>query len=268
MNLQNTDLQNTDSQNTRENVQRISTRIEHTAAVESHQAANQVFGTNELLEQILLNVGTMKDLISMRRVCHKWQDVIQGTQSLMQIMSLSPQEHDHEWRSMIRIGPGSPRYALAKEPRRTLDPKEEASWFLQPARVNPLLFRQLSKYANIPIWHTGSGDRWTSEELHLREGASIKGTKIKVSSPLLNVFATQPPVYEMSFRIGGPGSPARQIRNRQGIKVIDVLRVAEGLVGGLDGRVVVEDVLFPPEDVDVIYRHNHLDAFYACNIWR
>jgi hypothetical protein len=260
-------LQNTDLQDTYENVQRTSTRIKRAAAVKSLPAANQVFATTELLEQILLNNGTMKDLIRLRGVCHKFKDVIEGTRSLMQIIFLSPQDLDHEWRSLMRIDPGFPRYALTKEPKRSRNTKEEQSWFLKPARFNPLLFRQLSQYARIPIWHTGSGDRWTSEELHLREGAGIKGTKIRVGSPLLNMFATQPPVYEMSFRTGGPGSTARQIRNRKGIKVIDVLRVAEGLVGGLDGRVVVEDIIFPPEAVDAIYRQNYLDGFYACNIW-
>jgi hypothetical protein len=48
--------------------------------------------------------------------------------------------------------------------------------------------------------------------------------------------------------------------------VIDVLRVAEGLTGGLGGRVVVDYVFFPPEDVDVVYRQNYLDGFYAWNI--
>ena len=47
--------------------------------------------------------------------------------------------------------------------------------------------------------------------------------------------------------------------------MIDVLRIAEGLVGGLEGRVVVDCVLFPPEDVDEIHRKEHLDRFYAWN---
>jgi hypothetical protein len=107
-------------------------------------------------------------------------------------------------------------------------------------------------------------NRWTSEELHLREDARLRGTGIRVSSPLLNMFTTQPPMYEMSFRNGG--GLARQIRNRKGIKVTDVLRVTEGLTGGLGGRVVVDYVFFPPEDVDVVYRQNYLDGFYAWNI--
>lgn len=130
--------------------------------------------------------------------------------------------------------------------------KEKHEWILKPARINPLLFRQLSEHANSSVWHSGSYDHWTSEELHLREGAGLKGRKIKVSSPLLNMFATQPPLKQMTFRTAG--DPERQIRNSKGIKVIDVLRVAEGLVGGLAGRVVVDYVLFPPEHVDVIYR--------------
>jgi hypothetical protein len=220
-----------------------------------------VFGTSELLEQILLNVGNMKDLIRMRGVCHKWKDVIEGTQSLMQIIFLAPQQHDYEWHNWVRIDLGPPRYKLVKEPKTDVETEKDNPGILQSARINPLLFFQLEEHALFPVWKTASYHRWTSQELHLREGARLKGTGIRVSSSLLNMFATQPPVYEMSFRTRG--DPARQIRNRKGIKVIDVLRVAEGLEGGLNGRVVIDYVFFPPEDVDVVYRRDYSDRFYA-----
>ena len=266
MRLQNTP-QNT-HQHTHENAQRSSTRIREAAARRAQVAANNVFRTTELLEQILLEVGTMEDLIRMRRVCHKWQDVIQDTRSVQRIIFLSPQDLDHEWHTWVRIGPGPPHYKLVKEPKTSRESDgstdEDYPGILQSACINPLLFCQLSGYASIPIWDTGSYDRWTSEELVLREGARIKGTKIKVSSPLLNMFATQPPLCEMTFRTSG--DPARQIRNSKGIKVIDVLRVAEGLVGGWAGRVVVDYAFFPPEDADAIYTEEHLDLFYTWNI--
>jgi len=209
----------------------------------------------------------MEDLIRMRGVCRKWQDVIQNTKSLQRLIFLSPQEFDHIWRSMVRVGPGFPRYALVKELKESLDPaeKEKGQYhILNPARINPLLFCQLGEYANMPFWNTGRDDDWTSEELHLREGARVKGTKIKMSSPLLNMFATQPPVYKMTFRTGG--DPQRQIQNRKGIKVIDVLRVAEGLGGGWKGRVVIDEIIFPQGEGDVIYRQGRLDPFYKWNI--
>lgn len=251
------------AQQTHNNVQRASTRGAQTVATSTQQAANQVFATNELLEQILLHVGILEDLVRMRGVNRQWKDVIEDTESLKKIIFLSPQESNYLWRSTVKISPGSPRYKLIKEAKSSVKTEEGQYHMLEQARINPLLFRQLSEYANIPFWNTGRHDRWTSEELHLREGAGIKGTKIKVSSPVLNMFATQPPVKEMTFRTGG--ASARQIRNSKGIKVIDVLRVAEGLVGGLDGRVVVDCVLFPPEDVDEIHRKEHLDRFYAWN---
>ena len=168
---------------------------------------------------------------------------------------------------MVRVGPGSARYALAKEPKESLDLAEKGQYhILKPARIDPLLFRQLSEYAKMPVWNTGRYGRWTSEELHLRQGARVKGTKIKVSSPLLNMFATQPPLCEMTFRTGG--DPERQIRNRKGIKVIDVLRVAEGLAGGWEGRAVVDEVTSPQGHADVVYRQSRLDPFYWWNIGR
>jgi hypothetical protein len=208
----------------------------------------------------------MEDLIRMRRVCHKWQDVIQGTKSLQEIIFLSPQELEHQWHTWTRLDGGHPRYMLVKEPTTSQDAETDKDdrGILQSTRINPLLFWQLSKYESIPIWDTGRHDRWTSEELVLRDGARIKGTKIRVSSPLLNTFATQPPLCEMTFRTGG--DPARQIRNPKGIKVIDVIRVAESLGGGWAGRVVVDYTFFPPEDVDVIYTEDHLDFFYTWNI--
>lgn len=199
----------------------------------------------------------------MRGVSRQWRDVIAGTESLKKIIFLSPQDVDHKWRSWVKIDPGSILYKLVKEPKRS--PGEEQEWerLLKPARINPLLFRQLSDYANKPVWNTGRNDRWTSEELHLREGARLQGTKLKVSSLVLNMFATQPPLKEMTFRTGS--TSARQIRNSKGIKVIDVLRVAEGLVGGRAGRVVADYVFFPPEDVDEIHRKYVLDYFYIWN---
>lgn len=199
----------------------------------------------------------------MRGVNRQWRDVIAGTESLKKIIFLSPQELDHKWRSWVRIGPFSTLYKLVKEPKRS--PGEEQDWegLLKPARINPLLFRQLSKYANQPVWNTGRDDDWTSEELQLREGARLQGTKLKVSSLVLNMFATQPPLKEMTFRTDD--ASARQIRNPKGIKVIDVLRVAEGLVGGRAGRVVADYVFFPPEDADEIHRKYVLDTFYIRN---
>ena len=188
--------------------------------------------------------------------------MIEDTKSLKQIIFLSPQESDDVWHTFVNLDPGGPYYKFVKEPKANWEDKEYPG-ILQSARINPLLFRQLSENAMIPMWYTGRQDRWTSEELHLREGAGINGTKIKVSSPLLNMFATQPPLEAMTFRTGS--NSARQIRNRKGIKVIDVLRVAEGLAGGLNGRVVVDHVLFSQEDVDEIYPEYHLDRFSAWN---
>jgi hypothetical protein len=198
----------------------------------------------------------------MRGVNRQWKAVIEDTESLKQIIFLSPQESDDVWHTFVNLGPGGPLYKFVKEPKANWEDKEYPG-ILQSARINPLLFRQLSENATIPMWYTGRQDRWTSEELHLREGAGIKGTKIRVSSPLLNMFATQPPLEAMTFRTGS--NSARQIRNRKGIKVIDALRVAEGLAGGLNGRVVVDYVLFSQEDVDEIYPKYHLDRFYAWN---
>ena len=198
----------------------------------------------------------------MRGVNRQWKAVIEGTKSLKQIIFLSPQKSDHVWHTFVNLGPDGPLYKFVMEPKENWEDKEYPG-ILQSARINPLLFRQLSKNAAIPLWYTGREDRWTSEELHLRKGASIDGTKIKVSSPLLNMFATQPPLEVMTFRTGS--NSARQIRNRKGIKVIDVLRVAQGLVGGLDGRVVVDYVLFAQEDDDEIYPEYHLDRFYTWN---
>ena len=188
--------------------------------------------------------------------------MIEDTKSLKQIIFLSPQESDDVWHTFVNLDPGGPYYKFVKEPKANWEDKEYPG-ILQSARINPLLFRQLSENAAIPMWYTGRQGRWTSEELHLREGAGINGTKIKVSSPLLNMFATQPPLEAMTFRTGS--NSARQIRNRKGIKVIDVLRVAEGLAGGLNGRVVVDHVLFSQEDVDEIYPEYHLDRFSAWN---
>jgi hypothetical protein len=143
----------------------------------------------------------MEDLIRMRGVCHKWKDVIEGTQSLMQIIFLSPQQHDYEWHNWVRINSSAPLYKLVKGPKTGSGTDKENPGILQSARINPLLFLQLEEHALFPVWKTGSYNRWTSEELHLRESARLKGTGIRVA-PLLNMFAIQPPVYEMSFRTG------------------------------------------------------------------
>ena len=45
--------------------------IAQTVATRAQEAANQVFATNELLEQILLHVGTLDDLVRMRGVNHQ-----------------------------------------------------------------------------------------------------------------------------------------------------------------------------------------------------
>jgi hypothetical protein len=70
---------------------------------------------------------------------------------------------------------------------------------------------------------------------------------IKINSPLFRMFATQPPLEAMSFRVYEDGyRSTRDIRNSKGLKVIDILRAAESLEGRK--AVVVNGTIFPPED--------------------
>jgi hypothetical protein len=88
-----------------------------------------------------------------------------------------------------------------------------------------------------------------------------KPNGIKTNSPLLQMFATQPPLETMILRVYDSGfrASARDIRNAKGVKVIDVLRAAEQL----EGRkvVVVEDTIFPSEDQETIRIKSHRDDF-------
>lgn len=73
----------------------------------------------------------------------------------------------------------------------------------------------------------------------------------KTNSTLLNMFATQPPLFEMTLR-STSDKISRRVHNAKGVKVIDILRVAEQIAG--KKAVVVEHVFFPPEDVRSVAR--------------
>lgn len=248
-------------QHIHEKAKRTSTRAKKAAASLSQQSAARFFSTTELLEQVFLNVGNVKDLMPMRRVCHKWQDVIEGTRSLQKIMFLIPQQLDHEWHGVIpqsKVGNKGRALVLFKHPRGT--PRVRRIKIVESARLNPLLFYKSSEHARVPIWHPWAYNAlgsWTSQELYLRK--DIRPKRTKINSTLLTMFATQPPVSEITLRTSDHSS--RQICNAKGVKVIDVLRVAEQFTGWK--AVVVKHVFFPPDEADVVVRKYYRDVFYA-----
>jgi hypothetical protein len=208
----------------------------------------------------------------LRRVCKKWQAVIEGTPSLQRILFLAPQPSDHEWHGDYRSNPfwrnrcsaGPIESLLEKKPEGTAP--EAGKAVHTSARINPLLFYKQPGHASLPIWQPHKYDyrvaianEWNSQEIYLRVESKPNG--IKTNSPLLQMFATQPPLETMILRVYDSGfrASARDIRNAKGVKVIDVLRAAEQL----EGRkvVVVEDTIFPSEDQETIRIKSHRDDF-------
>jgi hypothetical protein len=154
---------------------------------------------------------------------------------------------------------------LVKKPIGT--PTDRLTEVVTAARINPFLFYKKGENARTPIWHPwqyGWHDWcsfWTSEELFLRMDA--RPMRMKTSSVLLNMFATQPPLLEMTLRIKDTNhfKSSRRIYSPKGLRVIDVLRAAEQLTG--DKALVVENVFFPPDGVDVIPWDIWRDRFYT-----
>lgn len=60
-----------------------------TQDVSNMPATENVFCTAELLEAILLH-ASMRDILQAERVAHQWQDVIQGSAKLQQMLFLAP----------------------------------------------------------------------------------------------------------------------------------------------------------------------------------
>jgi hypothetical protein len=224
--------------------------------VQSGRSAVQFFGTTELLEQVLLNIGTFKELMKLRRVCRKWRDVIEDTASLRPIMFLASQPLDHEW---YFLGGSN---LLVKGEKGSVT--NEHTKIVSSARINPMLFYKKPEHARAPIWAKNSlrfdlPSSWTSQELYVRmEG---KPLHVKTKSPISSMFATQPPLTVMSLRTydSGHRRVAREIRNPKGLKVIDVLRAVKQLSG--QKAIVLDRIFFPQDDDQTLTVEVHIDEF-------
>lgn len=185
------------------------------------QSAAQVFATTELLEKILISLQQVKHLMKTRRVCHRWQDVIDGTESLKKKMWLAPQQLDHEWYLSASAT------ELRKRPVSTAAADGDVSY--KSACINPFLFFTKSEP---PIWKSHFHNCWVSQPLYLHE--QPQSTSRKAKSLFLKIFATQPPVTVLYLRTTGEhgqgprnyGCLVQQIKNKKGMKVGDVLRAA------------------------------------------
>jgi hypothetical protein len=210
-----------------------------TNVAQPSQPAAQVFATTELFEQILISVNNIKCLMTARQVCRRWQDMIDNTESLKNMMWLAPQQLDHEW----YLSPGAIR--LYKRPMNTTT-ATGGDVIYKSARYNPFLFRtSLTE----PIWKSCYHDPWISQPLYIHEQsmASFRGAR----SLFLKMFATQPPVTVMYMRVQGGDSEHRsyrclieRIKNAKGVKVGDVLRAAWH-ASEAEPAFVVESVMFP-----------------------
>jgi hypothetical protein len=207
--------------------------------------------------------------MTLRRVCRGWQAVIEDTPSLQRLIFLAPQPSDHEWHGDDRNNPFWEQWLpteslLVKKP--TGSAPDAGKEVRTSARINPLLFYKQPEHDAMPIWHQQAyypdyraKNDWSSQELYLRmEKKKPKG--IKISSPLFRMFATQPPLEAMSFRVYEDGYRSTgDIRNSKGLKVIDILRAAESLEGRK--AVVVNGTIFPPEDQQSMRITSHKDNF-------
>jgi hypothetical protein len=237
-------------------------------------SAARFFGTNELFEQVLLHNNTLKGLMPLRRVCKRWQAVIEGTPFLQRQIFLAPQSPTHEWHGDDRKHPfwsndfylqhPARQSVLVKKPKGTAP--ESGKEVYTCAEINPLLFHKTPSHATIPIWQPrkydprwrGQND-WNSQELYLRMEAKPSG--IRTKSPLLQMFATQPPLKVTGLRVHDPnqGTSTRDVRNPEGVKVIDILRAVEQLEGRK--AVVVDEVIFPSDGQEMIEIEAHRDDF-------
>lgn len=239
--------------------------------------ATRFFGTTELLAEVLLNIGTLKDLMILRGVCQKWRDVIEDTPSLQRLIFLAPQpSEDHEWhgddrRHRFWTDRVKVKSILLNLPKGH-DNSSTRSEVLSSARINPLLFYTKPEHVAIPIWRPrkyserfGAAQHWTSQELYLRMEAKPPG--IRANSPLLRMFATQPPLPVMSLRTydSDHRNSVRDIRNPKGVKVADILRAASQLGGRK--AVVVDEVIFPEgTDRRMMMIRSHKDDFPSCSV--
>ena len=204
----------------------------------------------------------------MRRVYHKWQDVIEGTLSLKKIIFLAPQQLDHEWHcqpSHIRHPNPDHSMVLVKQPIGS--GRNRDTQVINAAYLNPVLLYKKSENAEIPIWYPwqyGYGGHprfWTSEELCFR--MDVRPKHVRTNSALLNMFITHPPLFEITLRTRDTDhrKSSRRIQNPKGLKVIDVLRATEQLSG--NKAVVVEHVFFPSPGVDILEWNVWQDLFYT-----
>lgn len=191
---------------------------------------------------------------------HKWQDVVEGSPSLKKIMFLAPEQADHEWHTEDRrMADGEVLEFLARKP--TGSARDPSARIFDSARVNPLLFtkrvtrdmREYLTYPSIswPLWRALRGTLshdWILQELYLRKTERPSG--IKAKSPILKMFATQPPVPVMTLGTDDRafGMSERKVRNPKGVKIIDILRASGALAG--KKAVVVDSLIFPPDELD------------------
>jgi len=209
------------------------------------QSAAQVFATTELLEQILISVGEVRSLMTMRRVAHKWQDVIDGTESLKRMMWLAPQQLDHEWYRQ----PGGRWFH--KRPTNTVAAPGDIVY--KAARNNPFLF---DRGSNRPIWKSSYHVKWISQRLRVRHQPKLFSQRAR--SLFLKMFATQPPVTVLFLRTRAEQAGKKsfsllveRIKNTKGVEVGDILRVADRMPDG-EKTVVAEEVMFPSENARVV----------------
>jgi hypothetical protein len=134
-------------------------------ATEMQSPVNEVLGITELLEHILLQVDSIRDITRAQRVCRRWRSLIKDSQALQRACWYRPH--------------GEPDAA---------DPRE---WRLNPVFAS--LGMSISEY------------HFSSPQAHVREEGGFDLTKRVYDKPgsWTTMLATQPPCRWMQVECSG-----------------------------------------------------------------
>jgi len=174
----------------------------------STPAADAVFATSELLEQILSSLE-MKDPFVVQRVCVKWRAVIRNSLCLRQKMYLAPSSVESRWRQADVSEHG---FRLTKINDGDTGNDEEG--IITSGHLNDCIL-QVLKYDR--------GDMYQTKAVHgeMATFRHVVEDSVRPNSLLTNCFLTQPPAGSVVLRYG---TEEKELHNAGGVTLGDIMR--------------------------------------------
>jgi hypothetical protein len=205
------------------------TLSDHATQMTSNSAQLAVFGTCELLEDILSYLP-LKSLFVVQRVSRQWSGVISGSPVLQENMflrlkSTAPKEtwfsastitfdHHHRLHSggSVKVIQGDPTSFRRLENSSTTNKK-----LYMPTALNPVL--QMSHPLQSTLQHLSDGKR---EAVSFR----IRSSALNKRSSLWNMYISDPPCRKVRLKLPVEPKGGSQIKSDEGLKVGDVVAAA------------------------------------------